>query len=195
MHIHDFCMTCEECGNTRHLGINCPETQEDVNFINNNNYRPQLNQGWSQQQRSTYQESQIAQLAATVPSTEKDKIPGQPEEVETANLVEIHNVDFYKDGSSRGWQYESMPEKRGDFGQPVIPIKIGPHDFKEAICDLGASVNVITMVIYDHILQFGNLLYTTMLVKLADQSIRKVKGIMYTSWKLVRTRRLRGLGR
>ena len=33
-------------------------------------------------------------------------------------------------------------------------------------------------VIYDHILQFGNLLYTTMLVKLANQSIRKVEGIV-----------------
>ena len=38
-------MTCEECGNTRHSGNNCPETHEDMNFINNNNYRPQQNQG------------------------------------------------------------------------------------------------------------------------------------------------------
>ena len=42
MHIHDSHMTCEECGNTGHSGNNCPETHEDVNFINNNNnYRPQ----------------------------------------------------------------------------------------------------------------------------------------------------------
>jgi len=87
-----------------------------VNFINNNNYHPQQNQGWSQQQRPTYQESQIAQLAAAVPSTEKGKIPGQPEEIETANLVEIHNANFYKEASSGGWQNEFMPEKRGDFG-------------------------------------------------------------------------------
>jgi hypothetical protein len=26
-----------------------------VNFINNNNYHPQQNQGWNQQQRSNYQ--------------------------------------------------------------------------------------------------------------------------------------------
>jgi hypothetical protein len=45
MHIHDFHMTCEECGNTEHLGNNCPKTHDDVNFINNNNYRPQQNQG------------------------------------------------------------------------------------------------------------------------------------------------------
>ena len=38
MHIHDSCMTCEVCGNTRHSGINCPKIQKDVNFVNNNNY-------------------------------------------------------------------------------------------------------------------------------------------------------------
>jgi hypothetical protein len=42
MHIHDSRMTCEECGNTRQSGNNCPEIQEDVNYINNNsNYHPQ----------------------------------------------------------------------------------------------------------------------------------------------------------
>ena len=55
MHIHDSHKTCEECGNTRHSGNNCPETLEDVNFINNNNYRPQQNQEWNQQQRPNYQ--------------------------------------------------------------------------------------------------------------------------------------------
>jgi hypothetical protein len=46
MHIHDSRMTCEECGDTRHSGSNCPELQEDVNYIiNNNNYRLQQNHG------------------------------------------------------------------------------------------------------------------------------------------------------
>jgi hypothetical protein len=40
MHINDFCMTCEVYGDTRHSGNNYPETQEDVNYINNNNYHP-----------------------------------------------------------------------------------------------------------------------------------------------------------
>ena len=40
MQIQDSRMTCEECGNTGHLGNNYPETHEDVNFINNNNYCP-----------------------------------------------------------------------------------------------------------------------------------------------------------
>ena len=56
MHIHDSHMTCEVCGNTRHLGNNCPETHENVNFVNNNYYLcPQQNQGWNQQQRPNYQ--------------------------------------------------------------------------------------------------------------------------------------------
>ena len=55
MHIHDSSMTCEVCGNTGNLGNNCPESHEDVNFINNNYYRPQQNQGCNQQQRLNYQ--------------------------------------------------------------------------------------------------------------------------------------------
>jgi hypothetical protein len=40
MHINDSRMTCKECGNTGHSGSNCPKLQEDVNYINDNNYRP-----------------------------------------------------------------------------------------------------------------------------------------------------------
>jgi hypothetical protein len=54
MHINDSRMTCEECENTRHSGNNCPEIQEDVNFVNNNYYRPQQNLGWNQQHRPNY---------------------------------------------------------------------------------------------------------------------------------------------
>jgi hypothetical protein len=55
MHINDSRMTCEVYGDTGHSGNNCPRIQEDVNYINNNNYHPQQNQGWSQQQRLNYQ--------------------------------------------------------------------------------------------------------------------------------------------
>jgi hypothetical protein len=40
-------------------------------------------------------ESQIAQLVVVVPPSDKDKIPGQPEDLETANLVDIHNAAYY----------------------------------------------------------------------------------------------------
>jgi hypothetical protein len=40
MHIHDSRMTCEECGETGHSGSSCPKLQEDMNYLNNNYYRP-----------------------------------------------------------------------------------------------------------------------------------------------------------
>jgi hypothetical protein len=51
-------MTCEECGDVRYLENNCPIIQEDVNYIinNNNNYRPQPNQGWNQQNQGWNQQ-------------------------------------------------------------------------------------------------------------------------------------------
>ena len=42
-------MTCEVCGNARHSGNNCPETQEEALFLNGNNgFRPQGGQEWNQ---------------------------------------------------------------------------------------------------------------------------------------------------
>jgi hypothetical protein len=35
--------------------------------------------------------------------------------------------------------------------RPIIPTAIGPHIFQEAICDFGASVNIMPKVIYDKI--------------------------------------------
>jgi hypothetical protein len=54
-----------------------------------------------------------------------------------------------------------LPEKKGDPGRPVIPIDIGPNTFQEAICDFGASVNIMLKVIYEKI-HGDSLLYTTM---------------------------------
>jgi hypothetical protein len=54
-----------------------------------------------------------------------------------------------------------MPKKKGDPGRPVIPIAIGPNTFEEAICDFGASVNIMPKVIYEKI-HGDQLLYTTM---------------------------------
>ena len=62
MLMHDSHITCEKCGGNGHMGSNCREVQEDVNYVNNKtNYHPQQNQGWNQQnqgwnqqQRSNY---------------------------------------------------------------------------------------------------------------------------------------------
>jgi hypothetical protein len=75
-------------------------------------------------------ESQIAQLAAVVPPSDKGKIPGQPEDLETTNLVDIHNAAFYYTQPSEGrWIDCTLHDKKGDPRRPVIPIAIGPHIF------------------------------------------------------------------
>jgi len=116
-------------------------------------------------------ESQLAQLAVVVPQLEKGKITGQPKDLETANLVDIHNAtQYYIEPADVQWIDHSLPQKMGDPGRPVIPISIGCHNFPDAICDFGASVNIMPKVIYEKILN-DPLLYTNMRLQLADQSI------------------------
>jgi hypothetical protein len=126
-------------------------------------------------------ESQISQLAASVPVAEKGKISRNPEELETANLIDIFNAREYFVAPPRPlrlvWGEEDMPEKKGDLGRPIIPIRIGAHIFDEAVCDLGASVNIMPKVIYEKI-HGQPLLYTTMCLQLADQTLCYPKGIL-----------------
>ena len=92
-------------------------------------------------------ESQIAQLAATIPLPDNGKISGQPKDLETTNLVDIHNTTYYCIQPSMGrWIDYTLPEKKSDLGRPVIPIAIGPHIFQEAVYNFGASVNIIPKV-------------------------------------------------
>jgi hypothetical protein len=75
-------------------------------------------------------ESQIAKLAAVVPPFDKDRILGQPKDLETTNLVNIHNAVYYYMEPSRGrWKDYTLLEKKSDLGRPVIPSAIGPHIF------------------------------------------------------------------
>ena len=96
-------------------------------------------------------ESHISQLALNVPAADRGKIPGQPDELESANLVDIYYVGCYNEKPAKGWEDDTMPAKKGDPGRPVIPISIGPYDFQEALCDFGASINIMRKVIYKKI--------------------------------------------
>jgi hypothetical protein len=110
--------------------------------------------------------------------TDKGKILGQPEDLKTANLIDIHNAArFYIEPSSEGWEDYSMLIKKGDLGGLVIPIAIGPHIFQEAICDFRASVNIMPKVIYDKI-NGDTLLYINMRLQLTNQSLCYPKGIL-----------------
>jgi hypothetical protein len=120
----------------------------------------------------------LQQLASAVPPANQGKILRQLEDLETANLVDIFNAESYwSDPISKGWNDETLPIKKGDPGRPVILISIGSVNFNEAICDFGASVNIMSKVIYDKMFNYP-LLYTTMCLQLADQSLYYTKGIL-----------------
>jgi hypothetical protein len=117
-------------------------------------------------------------MAGTVPPFDKGKMLGQSEDLETANLIDIHNVVFYyTQPSEERWIDYSLSDKKGDPERPVIAISIGSHIFQEVVCDFRASVNIMPKVIYDKILG-DPLLYTNMWLQLADQSLCYSKGIL-----------------
>jgi hypothetical protein len=70
-----------------------------------------------------------------------------------------------------------LPIKKGDLGRLVIPISIGSVNFNEAICDFGASVNIMPKVIYERMFDYP-LSYATMYLQLIDQSLCYAKGIL-----------------
>jgi len=123
-------------------------------------------------------ESQLQQLARFAVANDQGKIPRQPGELETANLVDIFNAESYwSDHPKETWLDSSLPTKKGDPGRPVIPISIESINFDEAICDFGASINIMPKVIYEKLFNYP-LSSTTMCLQLADQSLCYPMGIM-----------------
>jgi len=56
-------------------------------------------------------------------------------------------------------------------------MSIGSANFDEAICDFGASINIMPKVIYEKLFNYP-LSCTTMCLQLADQSLCYPMGIM-----------------
>ena len=77
-------------------------------------------------------------------------------------FLTIHNAAYYYMEPSTGrWIDYFLPDKKSDPGRPVIPIAIGSDIFQEVVCDFGASVNIMPMIIYDKI-NGDTLLYINM---------------------------------
>jgi hypothetical protein len=70
-------------------------------------------------------EAQLAQIASSIPSFESGKIPGKPENMETANLVDIKYFNFGD---------QDLPINKSDPGNPIIECTIDSHIFKNVVC-------------------------------------------------------------
>jgi len=110
----------------------------------------------------------LQQLTPFDAANDQGKIPGQLEELETANLVDIFNAGNYWSDPLRGaWIDSTLPIKKGDPERPVISISIGSANFKEALCDFCASINIMPKVIYEKLFNYP-LSYTTLCLHLVD---------------------------
>ncbi|XP_048443092.1 uncharacterized protein LOC103931906 [Pyrus x bretschneideri] len=70
-----------------------------------------------------------------------------------------------------------LPPKVKDAGSFTIPCVIGGKEFGRALCDLGASINLMPYSVYES-LNLGDLKETKVVIQLADRSNRYPKGLL-----------------
>ncbi|XP_070028776.1 uncharacterized protein [Nicotiana sylvestris] len=70
-----------------------------------------------------------------------------------------------------------VAEKLSDLGSFTIPCTIGNFAFAKALCDLGAIINLMPLVIYKK-LGIGRARPTSMLLQLADRTVKHPFGIL-----------------
>ena len=128
-------------------------------------------------------ETQLAQLAAAAPVFENGKIPGQPKSPdEPANMVSTGWGNLPRQTSQTNHAGRSNPPKNDtwdglvaaiqeDPGVPMISCSIFDQYYEHALCDLGTSVNIMPMVIYEKLL-YPALSPIYMCVQLADSTIQ-----------------------
>ena len=96
-------MTCEFCGNVGHSGNDCPETHEEVAFINNGFHQPQGNNGWNNQSRPQGNLNYNSNYNSNQPSL-KDLVLGQAKINEsltkklTTNDKILENINSHIEG-------------------------------------------------------------------------------------------------
>ena len=70
-----------------------------------------------------------------------------------------------------------LPPKLKDQGMFTIPCKIGKVGIKRAMCDLGASINVMPLSVYNSI-SADPLKETRVTIQLADRSVIYPEGVL-----------------
>nr|XP_016493467.1 PREDICTED: uncharacterized protein LOC107812809 [Nicotiana tabacum] len=70
-----------------------------------------------------------------------------------------------------------MAQKMSDSGSFTILCTIGSYAFAKALCDLGASINLMLLAVYTK-LGIGRARPTSMLLQLADRTVKRPTGIL-----------------
>ncbi|XP_070025658.1 uncharacterized protein [Nicotiana sylvestris] len=80
-------------------------------------------------------------------------------------------------GGQRQVVTRPIEEKLSDPGSFTIPCTISDFAFAKALCDLGASINLMPLAIYKR-LCIGRARHTSILLQLADRTVKRSSGIL-----------------
>ena len=72
---------------------------------------------------------------------------------------------------------QKLPAKMKDPGSFTIPYSTGKYEFKKALCDSGACINLMPLSVVQR-LSLGELTPTTIKLQIADRSMAQPKGIL-----------------
>ena len=72
---------------------------------------------------------------------------------------------------------KNLPEKMKDPGRFIIPCTIGEFEFQKALCDSGASINLMPLFVASK-LSLGELTPTTVTLQMADRTLAKPEGVI-----------------
>ncbi|XP_070035756.1 uncharacterized protein [Nicotiana tomentosiformis] len=90
-------------------------------------------------------------------------------------LTEFETVALTEECTSR--VQNKLPQKLKDPGSFTIPVQIGNINVGRALCDLGASINLMPLSLFKQ-LGLGAPRPTTMMLQLADRSIAYTEGVI-----------------
>ena len=72
---------------------------------------------------------------------------------------------------------KSLPAKMKDPGNFTIPCTIGKYEFKKALCDSGAIINLMPLSVVQR-LSLGELTPTTITLQMANRSMAQPEGVL-----------------
>ena len=72
---------------------------------------------------------------------------------------------------------QKLPAKMKDLGSFTIPCSIGNYEFKKALCDSSASINLMPLLVVQR-LSLGELTPTTITLQMADRSMAQPEGVL-----------------
>ena len=72
---------------------------------------------------------------------------------------------------------KSLPAKMKDPDSFTIPCTIGKYEFKKALCDSGASINLMPLSVVKR-LSLGELTPITITLQMADRSMAQLEGVL-----------------